>query len=89
MSADTLTPSREICPARLLADRYDVPLAFHIASSREEAALSRKRYGVWPMMRLENLGVLGWTTGISITVSFRPKQPDQQQYHFSVGKLIN
>ncbi len=44
---------------RALADRHGVPLAFHIASSREEAALSKRQFGVWPMTRLDRLGVLG------------------------------
>lgn len=44
---------------RRCADRHQSPLAFHMASSREEAALSLRQHGVWPMSRLENLSVLG------------------------------
>ena len=43
---------------RALADAHGVPMAFHIASSREEAALSESRNGVWPISHLQRLGVL-------------------------------
>ena len=41
-----------------LADRYDTPVAFHIASSREEAKLSESRTGGWPIAHLDKLNVL-------------------------------
>ena len=43
---------------RGLADRHGVPVAFHIASSREEAKLSESRTGGWPISHLERLGLL-------------------------------
>ena len=43
---------------RKLADRYDTPVAFHIASSREEAKLSALRTGGWPSSHLDKLDVL-------------------------------
>lgn len=44
---------------RSCANHYNTPLAFHISSSREEAALSLRTHGVWPITRLEHLSVLG------------------------------
>ena len=43
---------------RELADRHGLPVAFHIASSREEAALSESRTGGWPIGHLDRLDVL-------------------------------
>ena len=43
---------------RELADRHGAPVAFHIASSREEAALSVSRTGGWPIGHLDKLDVL-------------------------------
>ena len=43
---------------RRLADRHGAPVAFHIASSREEAKLSESRTGGWPISHLERLGLL-------------------------------
>lgn len=43
---------------RDLAERFDTPLAFHIASSREEALESESRTGAWPITHLDRLGVL-------------------------------
>ena len=43
---------------RALADRHGTPVAFHIASSREEAALSESRTGKWPIGHLDDIDVL-------------------------------
>ena len=43
---------------RELADRHGTPVAFHIASSREEAALSESRTGKWPIGHLDSIDVL-------------------------------
>ena len=43
---------------RELADRHGTPVAFHIASSREEAALSESRTGKWPVGHLDDIDVL-------------------------------
>ena len=40
---------------RELADRHGAPVAFHIASSREEAALSESRTGEWPIGHLDRI----------------------------------
>jgi cytosine/adenosine deaminase-related metal-dependent hydrolase len=44
---------------RALADRYDTGMAFHIASSIEEAQGVEARVGAWPITHLDRLGVLG------------------------------
>ena len=44
---------------RALADRYDTGMAFHIASSIEEARGVEERVGAWPITHLDRLGVLG------------------------------
>jgi len=44
---------------RALADRQGVGMAFHIASSIEEARTVETRVGVWPITHLDRLGVLG------------------------------
>ena len=43
---------------RELAERHGTPVAFHLASSREEAALSESRTGGWPITHLDRLDVL-------------------------------
>ena len=43
---------------RELAERHGTPVAFHLASSREEAALSELRTGGWPITHLDRLDVL-------------------------------
>jgi len=44
---------------RALADRHGTGMAFHIASSIEEARAVEARVGVWPITHLDRLGVLG------------------------------
>ncbi|MGH7325207.1 MAG: amidohydrolase family protein [Candidatus Rokuibacteriota bacterium] len=44
---------------RGVAERYGVGMAFHIASSIEEAQAVEKRVGAWPITHLDRLGVLG------------------------------
>jgi cytosine/adenosine deaminase-related metal-dependent hydrolase len=43
---------------RALAERYGVGMAFHMASSIEEARMVEKRVGTWPITQLDKLGVL-------------------------------
>ena len=47
---------------RKLADSYGSPIAYHIASSREEARLSKSRTGSWPITHLDRLDVLNEST---------------------------
>lgn len=44
---------------RAVAERYGVGMAFHMASSIEEARMVEQRAGTWPITQLEKLGVLG------------------------------
>jgi cytosine/adenosine deaminase-related metal-dependent hydrolase len=44
---------------RRLGERHGTGMAFHIASSIEEAKLVERRTGCWPITWLERLGVLG------------------------------
>jgi cytosine/adenosine deaminase-related metal-dependent hydrolase len=44
---------------RAVAERHDVGMAFHMASSIEEAQGVEARVGTWPISHLERLGVLG------------------------------
>ena len=44
---------------RAVADRHGVGMAFHIASSIEEARALEARVGAWPITHLDRLGVLG------------------------------
>jgi len=45
--------------ARALAERLGVGTTYHLATSIEEARVSERRYGVWPISRIEALGGLG------------------------------
>jgi 5-methylthioadenosine/S-adenosylhomocysteine deaminase len=45
--------------ARRLAAELGVGTTYHITSSIEEARVSERRYGVWPLTRLHELGALG------------------------------
>jgi 5-methylthioadenosine/S-adenosylhomocysteine deaminase len=45
--------------ARALAERLGVGTTYHIASSAEEARVSERRYGRWPITRIAELGGLG------------------------------
>ena len=44
---------------RAVAERYGVGMAFHMASSIEEAQMVEERVGTWPITHLEKLGALG------------------------------
>ncbi len=45
--------------ARALAERLGVGTTYHLASSIEEARLSEKNYGMWPISRIAHHGGLG------------------------------
>jgi cytosine/adenosine deaminase-related metal-dependent hydrolase len=45
--------------ARALAERLGVGTTYHLASSIEEARVSEKRHGRWPITRIAELGGLG------------------------------
>lgn len=45
--------------ARALAERLGVGTTYHLATSIEEARVSERRHGLWPVERIERLGGLG------------------------------
>jgi 5-methylthioadenosine/S-adenosylhomocysteine deaminase len=45
--------------ARALAERLGVGTTYHLATSLEEAHVSERRYGQWPIERINSLGGLG------------------------------
>lgn len=45
--------------ARKLAEKLGVGTTYHLASSIEEAKVAEKKYGVWPITRVEQAGGLG------------------------------
>jgi 5-methylthioadenosine/S-adenosylhomocysteine deaminase len=45
--------------ARRLAEQLGVGTTYHTASSIEEARVTEKNYGVWPVTRLHQIGALG------------------------------
>jgi 5-methylthioadenosine/S-adenosylhomocysteine deaminase len=45
--------------SRELAERLGVGTTYHISSSIEEAEVSKRRYGVWPVTRLAQMDALG------------------------------
>ena len=45
--------------ARALAERLGVGTTYHLATSIEEAHVSERRYGLWPVERIEGLDGLG------------------------------
>lgn len=45
--------------ARELAEKLGVGTTYHLATSLEEAKISEKKYGVWPITRIANAGGLG------------------------------
>ena len=45
--------------ARALAERLGVGTTYHLASSIEEAQVSERRHGLWPVERIADLGGLG------------------------------
>ena len=45
--------------ARALAERLGVGTTYHLATSIEEARVSERRHGCWPITRIAQLGGLG------------------------------
>jgi 5-methylthioadenosine/S-adenosylhomocysteine deaminase len=45
--------------ARALAERLGVGTTYHLATSIEEAHVSERKYGLWPIERIDSLGGLG------------------------------
>ena len=45
--------------ARKLAEKLEVGTTYHLATSIEEARVCEKKYGIWPIARIEQAGGLG------------------------------
>ncbi len=60
--------------AKKLADKYGTGLNFHIASSIEEANELETRTGVWPITRLDQLGVLDSNLLLTHAVMVKPAE---------------
>ena len=45
--------------ARKLAEKLEVGTTYHLATSIEEARVCEKKYGIWPITRIEQAGGLG------------------------------
>ncbi len=57
--------------ARALAERLGVGTTYHLASSIEEAEVSERRYGRWPITRIAELGGLGSNLVLAHAVATR------------------
>lgn len=55
--------------SRTLAERLGVGTTYHLATSIEEARVSEKKYGVWPVSRIANAGGLGPNLAIAHCVA--------------------
>jgi 5-methylthioadenosine/S-adenosylhomocysteine deaminase len=55
--------------SRALAERLGVGTTYHLATSIEEARVSEKKYGVWPVSRIANAGGLGPNLAIAHCVA--------------------
>ena len=55
--------------SRVLAERLGVGASYHLASSIEEAKVSEKKYGKWPITRLADAGGLGSNLTIAHAVA--------------------
>lgn len=60
--------------ARALAERLGVGTTYHIASSIEEALVSERRYGRWPVTRLREWGALGPNLVLAHVVAIRDEE---------------
>jgi cytosine/adenosine deaminase-related metal-dependent hydrolase len=57
--------------ARALAERLGVGTTYHLATSIEEARVSERRHGLWPIERIDSLGGLGPNLVIAHGVAVR------------------
>ncbi len=60
--------------ARRLAEQLGVGTTYHIASSIEEALVSEKKYEVWPVTRLHQLGALGSNLVLAHVVAIKDNE---------------
>lgn len=60
--------------SRALAEELDVGTTYHIASSIEEAKVSERKHGVWPVTRLSQMGALGPNLVLAHAVALKPEE---------------
>jgi cytosine/adenosine deaminase-related metal-dependent hydrolase len=60
--------------SRALAERLGVGTTYHLATSIEEARVSEKKHGVWPITRVANAGGLGSNLVIAHGVAVRDEE---------------
>jgi 5-methylthioadenosine/S-adenosylhomocysteine deaminase len=57
---------------RVLADRHEVPVLIHVAETRDEIGIARKRYRATPIAYLDSIGFLGPRTVAAHAVHVSP-----------------
>ncbi len=62
--------------SRALAEELGVGTTYHIASSIEEARVSERKYGVWPVTRLAQIGALGPNLVLAHVVALQEDEVD-------------
>lgn len=67
--------------ARELAERLGVGTTYHLASSLEEAELSQKKYGMWPVTRIAKAGGLGPNLVLAHAVALQDSEVDLLAEH--------
>jgi 5-methylthioadenosine/S-adenosylhomocysteine deaminase len=67
--------------ARALAERLGVGTTYHLASNLEESEISERRYGQWPVERVEANGGLGGNLVIAHAVAVRDSEVDLMAQH--------
>ena len=60
--------------ARALAERLGVGTTYHLATSIEEAHVSERRHGLWPIERIDSLGGLGSNLVIAHGVAVKDEE---------------
>lgn len=60
--------------ARALAERLGVGTTYHLATSLEEAHVSERRHGMWPIERIDSLGGLGSNLVIAHGVAVKDEE---------------
>jgi 5-methylthioadenosine/S-adenosylhomocysteine deaminase len=67
--------------ARALSERLGVGTTYHLASNLEESEISERRYGRWPVERVEESGGLGSNLVIAHAVAVRDSEVELMARH--------
>lgn len=67
--------------ARALGEELGVGTTYHLASSIEEARVSERKYGKWPVSRLEEIGGLGPNLVIAHAVALKDEEVEMLAAH--------